>query len=198
MKTTDQSDRELEELLPAYVNGTLSNEQHAVVEAYLTRHINARAEVIWLRALRRRMQRLPASKPPGELGWQRLRLSLREAGRVAPGPGWWKPAMAAAALIIAVQAAILVDLRPWEGDFRPLSGPVEEGGLVQVQFHPSASMAEIRELLLQVDGRIVDGPSAVGLYRVRIGSGDASAQVVADALSVLHANGDLVDYAAVQ
>jgi anti-sigma factor RsiW len=125
MARTDHKNNELEELLPAYVNGTLSNEQQAVVEAYIANHSDARADVIWLRTLRQRMRVLSTDISPGTIGWQHLRRSLRTAGRVNArhGSNGWIHAMAAAALIIVMQTSMLIGLSPWQEALRLLSGP---------------------------------------------------------------------------
>lgn len=200
MPTPDHPNREIEELLPAYVNGTVSEEQQRAIETYLADHPEARSEVEWLQALRRGMRELPQENAPGELGWQRLRRSLPDQGRSGTSrtASWWKPAMAAAALIIVVQAALLAGLRPKEDGFQPLSGPRATGHIVQVQFQPTATEAQIRELLQRVDGRLVDGPSAIGLYRLRIGSDDTATQTVEQALETLRARSDVVAHATEQ
>ncbi len=200
MPTPELSNRELDELLPAYVNGTLSAEQRSAVETYLADHPDARAEVEWLRELRSGMRDLPLENAPGELGWQRLRRNLpKEVPSAAPRTSrWWKPAMAAAALIIVVQAALLAGLRPSADGFQPLSGPVGGDRIIQIQFQPTATEAQIRQLLQQVDGQLVDGPSAIGLYHVRIGAEGAATPPVVQALETLRAHSDVVAHAATQ
>lgn len=194
------SNHEIEELLPAYVNGTLNKDQQGAVEAYLAEHPDARAEVEWLRELRRGMCKLSQENSPGELGWHRLRRSLQKENTAASthNTAWWKPAMAAAALVVVLQITLLISFNPGNDVFRPLSGSVDAGQIVQVKFRSTASEAQIRELLLRVDGQIVEGPSAIGLYRVRIGNDDSSTATVKQALEVLHGSKEVVSHAAAE
>ncbi len=73
------------DMLPWYVNGTLSPAEQEAVEAWLARHPEAYAEVEALRALHRAVAAQPTITPPKEV-WNRLRAHV---GRQQMGwPRW--------------------------------------------------------------------------------------------------------------
>jgi anti-sigma factor RsiW len=150
------------ELLPWLVNGGLEDPEREAVTRHVAGCADCQAEVTLLRAMRRGVKAIePAGA--GELGWQRLRRSLGGATRTVT-PRWVMPAALAASLVIVAQAALLVTRTPETVRYEPLSGPVAEDTLAQVRFAPEASEAELRALLREAGVRIVDGPSAAGVY----------------------------------
>lgn len=198
MQTPDNHSHEIEELLPAYVNGTLSDAECRKVDEYIAQNPEARSEVEWLRALRSGMKTLPTGNAPGEMGWQRLRRELRSETKTdssARGSVWWKPAMAAAAVIIIVQAALLAGLGPKDERFQPLSGSAGQGNIIQIQFQPGATELQIRTLLNSIDAQVVAGPGALGLYRIQVDSPEPSPQALQQALNTLREHGDVVIHA---
>lgn len=120
---------------------------------------------------------------PGEIGLRRL---LREVEREERAPDlgaggapttWfdstavWR-SIAAAALIalLVVSSGAFLGGEPG-GAQRGYEVAGEKGGaaagaLAQVTFAAEAKEAEIRALLLRLDARMADGPSALGVYRV--------------------------------
>lgn len=171
MRTTNPIDPDIDELLPGYVNGSLQGAQCDAVERYLMDHPEAAAEVELLRAVRGGVKTARTGESsPGELGWHRLQRALRDEPRRVAGqrPGWWRPALAAAIVVIIVQGALLTTLWRHPPMITPLSGPVPVGTVVQIRFEPTATEQQIRALLDSVDGRFVDGPGALGVYRVRL------------------------------
>ncbi len=113
--------------------------------------------------------------------------------------GWWNSSPLAARVTIAVQAAAIVALvagvaiAPRQtGEFQTLSAPGSGAGpRLTVAFQPGTREDAMRGLLREIDASIVDGPSALGLYTVRI---PASANAD-DALTRLRARADLVRFA---
>lgn len=97
-------------------------------------------------------------------------------GRLAD---WLSPktlawAAVAAALVIAVQAGILVDLagRTGGSTYETASAPngagARDGIALMVGFQPTAQAAAIDALLAEIGASVVEGPRG-GLYKVRIG-----------------------------
>jgi hypothetical protein len=76
--------------------------------------------------------------------------------------------------------------------YAPLSGPAASETLLQVEFAPEAREAALRAALQAVGARIVDGPSAAGLYRIALEPGRDPQQ----ALEALQARTDLVQHIA--
>ena len=190
-------DPDLELLLPWYVNGTLSEEEHRRVEVYLETSPDARSEVAFLRALRRQVKEERADTTPGELGLKRIQRRIAQEHRSArPSAAWWRPAAIAAALVILVQSAVLIETWQGVGTVMPAGGNRPAGAILQVTFAPDATEQEIRELLQAIDGSLDGGPGALGVYKIRLGEvepGDTSS--IERALRTLRGRSDIVTHA---
>lgn len=197
-----QRDEALDLLLPWYVNGTLKGEELRQVEAYLARSSHARDEVELLRALRQQVKVEKIESSPGELGLQRLKRQIqpeaplsqdRMAGRTITIASFWRPLAVAACVVVMIQAAIMVGL----GDFGASDKGVTTatGGspaVLQVTFAPEATEQQIREVLQQAGASIVDGPTALGVYNLRLVDAERS---VEEALATLRAHSGVVTFA---
>jgi anti-sigma factor RsiW len=203
MADNGNRDDELDLLLPFYVNGTLSAEERRQVESYLERSSHARDEVALLRALRQQVKDEAIENSPGELGLQRLKREIKQAeqappsgdrmtGRTITVASFWRPLAVAACLVVMVQAGVMVGLGGFGGGdtVEPASGTA---AVMQVTFAPDATEEQIRELLQSAGASIADGPTALGIYQLRLV--DAEATSVDEALTTLRANGDVVTFA---
>lgn len=182
-----------DELLPWLANDTLAGEERARLEAHLESCARCREELAFLRALRHSVKRL-GGESPGELVRERL---LREIGRGSKPHRWWIPALAAAAVVIVAQGAILANLL-WtrEPAITPL-GERMDGAVLQVRFRATATEAQMRAALQEIGGAIVDGPGALGVYRVRLqGERPASAADIEQAVQQLKQRTDTVEHVA--
>jgi hypothetical protein len=202
MASNGNRDDDLDLLLPWYVNGTLSDEERRQVEAYLERSSHARDEVELLRALRQQVKDEAVENSPGELGLQRLKREIKQAeqapqsgdrmtGRTITVASFWRPLAVAACLAVVVQAGVMVGLGDFGGDVVDIAtGPAPE---LQVTFAPDATEEQIRELLQSAGAAIADGPTALGIYQLRLV--DAESTSLDEALTTLRANGDVVTFA---
>lgn len=202
MADNGKRDEALDLLLPWYVNGTLAGDERRQVEAYLERSSHARDEVELLRALRQQVKDEAVESSPGELGLQRLKRQMKQeaaqpqdrmAGRTITVASFWRPLAVAACLVVMVQAGIMVGL----GGFGTTDGGVTTatGGspaVLQVTFAPEATEQQIRDVLQQAGASIADGPTALGVYNLRLVGAEAS---VDEALATLRASGDVVTFA---
>jgi len=182
-----------DELLPFYINGTLSTADRAWVEGYLTEHPSARAELQWYESLQTRLRE---DVPPvsSEVGMERAlrriraeRLASQGTRRpAAPSPlerlrGWLvgvlpqpmlRPAFASAMAIVAVQTVVIATLvveRDDPSEIRALrASVVEKGPYLKVNFKVDARETDIRMLLVEVHGSLAAGPGQLGDYYVRV------------------------------
>lgn len=192
-KLSEDERREVEELLPWYVAGTLSRtEQRRVADAIAndprlaTAYQSVREELVGTVELNE------ALGTPSERTREKLfaNLDSEPARRPVRSPGivqrvseflasltprtlaW---SAGAAALVIVVQASVIGDAflnRP-ANQFQTASGPGEEkaeGVFAIVQFAPDASVSDITKLLESNNASIASGPAAGNLYRVRLGN----------------------------
>ena len=182
-------DHHPDELLAWYVNATLAAPERIEVEKHLRDCARCRDEVAFLEALRRCVKAIGHTQAPGELGWKRLQRDVRAQNRTQRV--WWRPALAAAAVVIVVQGVLLATLWQHESPITPLGDPKPESSVAQIQFQPSATEAQIRALLQTSGATLIDGPGALGVYRVRVEQPDA-------ALAQLRARTDVVKHVAAE
>ena len=188
--------RDIEKLLPFYVNGTLDAEERTRIEALLETDAGLRDELAFLGAVREGVQQGAAASSPGELGLRRLLRDVRRERRRERFNRAWRPAIAAAAaLVLVLQFAVIARLTSEpDGVFRP-AGAAGEAHL-QVTFEDTATEAEIRALLRGVGAEIVSGPSELGIYRLRVDPPPADDTAVEALLERLRSRGDVVSFVA--
>jgi hypothetical protein len=181
-----------DELLPFYVNGTLSEADRAWVDDYLRQHPGAAAELHWYQSLQGKLRE---DLPPvsSEIGLERAIRRIRTEGPVpvlprrAAGPSLvdrlreffasitpqavLRPALAGALAVVALQAVVIVQMADEDDatQLRAIKGSVvEKGPYVKLSFKPDAREADIRMLLVEVHGSLAAGPGQLGDYYVRI------------------------------
>lgn len=206
MADNGRKDDDLDRLLPWYVNGTLEGEERQAVEAYLERSADARDEVELLRQLRQQVKEQSIENSPGELGLQRLKREIKQgaeqqkssgdrmAGKVLTVASFWRPLAVAACLALVIQAGVMVGMNT---GVIPTGGEVGTAGksqaVLQVTFSPDATEQDIREVLQAAGASIADGPTALGIYNLRLV--DPAATTVEEALATLRANDTVVTFA---
>lgn len=176
------------ELLPWYVNGTISAADRAWVEGHLAAHPEAAAELRWVQSLRDRIQEGAPDVSP-EIGMDRALAKIRGDARIraaresiasekakAGGLRGWlagfglSPGLALALAVIAVQAAFLVrmnyTLEDQFSEIRALKRPTATAA-IRVTFRPDAREEEMRLAIAGVGGVLVAGPGSLGDYYVR-------------------------------
>ncbi|BCT92635.1 hypothetical protein LYSHEL_16590 [Lysobacter helvus] len=186
-------------LLPWYANGTLSQDEHLRVQAHLAECAACRQDVEAMRTL---IDDGPAhvEAPDVDRDWQRLRGRLHATQR-APvlRARWprlrtaWRGTLPWTRIALGAQAAMLVLLgvfafrRETAPDapfaYRTLSAPTvaaNKADRVLVVFDSRLTEAQLRALLAQVHGRIVDGPNEAGAFLIATDPGQS--QSVRDAL----------------
>jgi hypothetical protein len=193
MTTVKQSEpSEIELLLPWYAAGTLDARESQQVERALANDPELAARYEWVRA--ELEQETHVSEAAGEpsardvktlfakidaLPAQKSRASIDIGARVAEFLAALSPrtlawSAMAAALAIVLQAGFLAGLVLKEkspGGYETASAPANisgEGSYVLLRFQPQASAADVANFLETNKLSIVGGPSAGGLYRVRV------------------------------
>src|SRR5262245_56567008 len=186
--------REVAGLLPWYVNGTLAGRDFAVVAAHLAGCPACRDEVAQCQTLAAafqsapdaawtpaagRLERVLASierleadrRPTGWRAWSRAMESLRDLLQATPGPMRWALAAQAALLVLLVVLAAGPGVLARRAPYQTLAdgGRAQPGqGQINIVFAEDITERELRTLLGRVQGKIVDGPSAIGVYTVAV------------------------------
>jgi anti-sigma-K factor RskA len=193
MSAAKQSEpSEIELLLPWYAAGTLDVHESQQVEAALANDPELAARYEWVRA--ELAQEIHVSEAAGEpsgrdvealfakidaLPAQKSRSSIDFGARTAEFLASLSPrtlawSAMAAALAIVLQAGLLAGIMLKEksaGGYETASVPANvsgEGSYVLLRFQPQASAADVANFLETNKLSIVGGPSAGGLYRVRV------------------------------
>lgn len=184
-----------DELLPFYVNDTLAAGERAWVDDYLREHPKAMAQLDWYRSLQAKLRE---DTPPvsSEIGMDRALRRIRNEGpapqatRQAAPPsllarlGDWlgalvpqpmlRPAFAGALGVVALQAVLIAGLITQRTDdditeLRAIQGSVvEKGPYLKLNFKADAREADMRLLLVEVQGSLAAGPGQLGDYYVRV------------------------------
>lgn len=176
-------DERFNELLPWYVNGTLSAEDRAWVERYLREHPAARAELEWYHSLKSKIQD-SVPQVPSTIGLAKTMLMIRGdrptlGERISAffGDFALRPAMALGMFaLIAAQSGVIFNMMQRadedEMQIRALKAVrVDEGPLLKVNFAPEAKEADIRFALVAVQGTLTGGPGQLGDYYIRVPAG---------------------------
>jgi len=210
----DARHRQVWELLPWYVNGTLSGRDLDLVTGHLPACSDCAGEVARCRdlavavrtvtaverapsdeRLTRLLARIDAIEAAGSRdgGWRgRLRNAidaLRELLQSTPAPTRWALA-AQGALVVLLVAVVAWQAALSSGQpYRTLASAPEQTprgqAQIRVVFTDDISEREMRAVLEHVKGKIVDGPSAVGAYTVEVPVPATGLERVAPVLEVL-------------
>jgi hypothetical protein len=194
---------EIVELLPWYLNNTLTPEERRRVEAHTASCSACRREIRQWQALQATVREMgDAVQTPMAEGLDALRRRIEQERE--PAVSWgerlqaWldglfarRPVPTLALAVVAAQLLLLVGLTAvlieQRGEIRSLyqtlSGPSVSPTLaparLTVVFQEQATEAEIRNLLQRVQGTIAAGPSALGLYTIALaGERDPEERVV--------------------
>jgi hypothetical protein len=193
MSTAKQSEpSEIELLLPWYAAGTLDARDSQQVAAALAADPELAARYEWVRAELEQETHVSeaAGEPSGRdvktlfakidaLPAQKSRSSIDLGARIAEFLAALSPrtlawSAMAAALAIVLQAGFLAGIVLKErsaGGYETASVPANvsgEGAYVLLRFQPQASAADVANFLETNKLSVVGGPSAGGLYRVRV------------------------------
>ena len=191
-----------DELLPFYVNGTLSEADRAWVETYVREHPKAAAELHWCRSLQtkiredqpavssevgmeRALSRIRSEGPAPQLARRAAQASVMDKLRdwfasLVPQP-MLRPAFIGAMAVVALQTVVIVQMAGNSdddaGQIRAIPGKsvLEQGPWLKVNFKAEAREADIRMLLVETHGSLAAGPGQLGDYYVRIPAAQVAA-----------------------
>lgn len=190
MSGAEKQSRETSALLASYAAGAATDAERAEVEARVKEDADAAARLALARSTREAIRRSEAEAQegwsPGELGFRRLLRDIEREAPASPRAAWteslalWRGVAAAAVIALVVVSAWPSHEEgalPGGGGAGPGYGtatdPSDAAAVAQIAFQPTATEAEIRGLLAENRARLVDGPSALGIYRIQFESVEA-------------------------
>ncbi|WP_430391583.1 zf-HC2 domain-containing protein [Dyella sp. 20L07] len=166
---------EADRLLPWWVNGTLTAEEHAKVEQHLAECSQCQREVTWIRSLQEEYVGDRANTASVSIAIRRMR--RRVATEALKGKGttlsaWWQRAwhpgwlIATQAVLILVLGTAL--LHEHSATYHTLGAKAAEGSTLIVVFDPHASEEQLRKLIRANHARITGGPTETGAYLLMV------------------------------
>jgi len=165
----------IDEKLILHVNGSLDDNEKDAVDALVKQDDELQKEQIFLETLRRGIKDNDRGyDSPGEFGLTRLKRDIqqqtnRTEAKQNKNPLFWKRIAITASVVCSLQLAFNLTQNPIPADInmQTLSSP-SSGATLQIMFSGSASADQIRAAILEIDGSIIAGPSALGIYRVEL------------------------------
>jgi hypothetical protein len=179
------------ELWPDYLNKTLSADDQVFMNNWLhdhgPEHPEFQQELAWLALTREQLrQATPVAGP--EAGWHELLARIEAqprphalqahvpAGLLARCVAWLSaPAFATSlAILVLVQSLALWMLWPSEQDAvrlmssSPASSAAQPHITLQITFSEQATVAQTRAALSSVHAKIIQGPSALGVWQAQV------------------------------
>lgn len=197
------NDQHPDELLPWFVNQSLSDHEREQVEVHLQSCSRCQQEVDFLRNVREEVKTYSPSSP-GDLGLQRLlrevkQDSSRQQGHRQKRSWWWGNGLAiAASLVIMVQAGLLMDAWFFSKPMVPLSGPSDVGVILQISFEPMATEADIRQMVNAINGTFIGGPGELSIYRIRLPLAAQDKTSIEEAVAFLRNQKKVVNHVALE
>lgn len=186
---------EFNALLPWYANKTLDEKERERVEAHLAGCKECAQELESIATIQQAMVDINNEvEPSPRLSFERAldRIEEHELEKVATNQargrslqqrlgdffrGWWTPTPLWPRAIIAVQAVLVVALagtvvyvQQRDNPYTTSSAPSgnRSSTRIVVSFNDNASESKMNEAIRAVGGRVVDGPSALGLYTIQV------------------------------
>lgn len=161
-----------EDALLAYLRGEASPGDATRITSATEEDPAFRAELALMGQLKGALAAASDGADTREFGWRRLEAEIAKDATVQPGPTRRSYLWRVAALVlggVALGQGAYIALAPGAAQaptFRTVTeAPSAVFGLA-VGFAPSAQMGAVQVLLTELDARIIDGPGAIGLYRL--------------------------------
>ena len=187
----------IEEMIPLYAAGTLSEEGCKAVEAAIARRPALKRDLEYFQSLKGAYSALGKDIPPPSPDlFDRIQKKIESSSSAAKtrapqmerpsiwhwlGSAFQMPRLAwgvAVAQLLIILALLISS--PSGVQYQTLSGNDTQstaGGYVNVVFHPNTPELAIRRALVEAGAVIVDGPNADGLYRLKVDTVEAANRV---------------------
>lgn len=168
-----------DDLVPLYVKGLLSDTQKKELEQSVPRCPEIRDAIEGWQLIENAYQSMECALPEPS---KNIYPGIMEKVRETKKQSWFRilmPSPSFSIALMAVQLLIIITLGVYllqaKHEYSTLSAPavtVSAPVKINIVFKENTTENNIRKLLLQIDGKIIDGPYSSGLYIVGIKSGN--------------------------
>ena len=165
--------KDIEALLPFYVNGTLDEHEHAEVRQAIEQSAALRQDVEALALIREEMQATTPTNEAAELGLARLMRSIEQESQPTPANDTARAPLRISPIVGGAVAAMVAlafyagtGFAPEKPEYIQASGD-EMAATLTVRFQSDVQQHAVAAALLELGLVIVDGPSARGFYRLK-------------------------------
>ncbi len=200
-----------EELLPWYINGSLSAAEQQSVDSHVQSCEHCQSEIAFLKVIREQVQSTEALAGPGDLTKLRFMNDIKKAKKDKKrtvAANWWQMGLSVAAvLVISVQAIMILKVGPDQSSTTPTTAKIDPASKMQLagygkdnqlklRFQPQASITEINTVLNAVNASITEGPDADNFYiiSIKINNKKSSEKIVSGIISQLEQKTKLIEY----
>jgi anti-sigma factor RsiW len=188
---------EIVEILPWYVNATLSEQERREVSEHLASCTPCQAELEEMTVLQQAVVESAGEMPAPSRSLLKEAMAQVDSFERARQPvrarsaswlselqdrlgdallGWCGPMPNFARAVVAAQFLLIAGLAGglgfslWDRQYSTLSGTAQTaaGARLAIRFNESVTEAQLRQVLREIDGKIVDGPSSLGIYTVEV------------------------------
>ena len=188
---------EISLLIPAYLREELSTTDIEKLESAAAIDPEIKADLEFQRELRNTLKSGQSTQMTDDLGWARLSRAMDQAETAeteiplhasgaandvsVPRSKFWMGATAALALLALGQFGIMAKMQISDQDQSKYTLVTETMGGTQAKIAPlpNLRMKELNDILDAVEGQIVSGPSALGLYDIQFETKEACLGAVA-------------------
>lgn len=174
-----------EDDLLSYIHGAAPKAVASRIEKRMDQDGNFKAEIAVMRGMKSALASDEGQNHSGEFGWHRLQVALeREENKdrrpgIAQRVGGWRAVAAVLGIMVLGQAVYIATGPVDPARFQTASKGVQNHVLA-VRFKDDAAIAAIGDLIRALDGRIIDGPGASGIFRMEFATQEALRAAEAD------------------
>lgn len=163
-------------MIPAYLNGALSDAEREEVDKLAAQNPEVAADIEFQRKLKEAVKPSDTEFAPGELGWAKLSKAIQETQveTVAANDNprqlkFWRYAAAILAVAVIGQAGMIGTMMSGDkpdAQYVTVSETPLLDNSIKLSFKSDVTTIEMTSILTEINGNIVSGPSALGLYDV--------------------------------
>jgi len=167
-------------MIPAYLRGELSDDERLEIENLAASNPDIAADIEFQRNLKSTLKSDETAFEPGELGWAKLSKAMETHEAVVSHTQarskFWPYAAAVLGVMAIGQAGVLGSMtfnKIQSDQYVTASEHTITYNTVKLGFKPESTSAQLISSLQSVDGKIIAGPSSLGLYQVQFVSQSA-------------------------